>query len=462
MLTGSNNAEKIWNYLTCNGMTSYGAAGLMGNLKAESGMIAKRVEVLCLKRLKENGKTYTDEAYTAAVDSGQISRSEFLNPLPGKQYGYGLAQWTVARRKAGLYDLCKKRSVSIGDLETQLDWLMQELSTSYKKVYSVLQTASTIREASDAVLCDFERPANITESTKEKRASYGQEYYDKYAKEVGNMSVLIGHASISETVGINGAKGDSTKKEVCTRTWYSKPWDFMAIHPDANVREKHAATVEAACANDNIGYGQSDRNTLNTQANAVDYDLAKITTKCNCDCSSLQNVAAVASGAPRVTYESNGWTTRTMKAALKAAGYKIIDDATYLKSSAYCVRGAIYVKEGSHTVCGLTNGSKASQTLTKAGITASSSSASSGSTTGGSTYMFEVGTVKNGCKGNDVKLLQRLLKSNNCKGADGKDLTIDGDCGSNTVAAIKTYQKSNDLTVDGIAGANTWKSILLR
>jgi len=38
------------------------------------------------------------------------------------------------------------------------------------------------------------------------------------------MSILIGHASISETGGVNGTKGDSTGKEVCTRTWYSKDW----------------------------------------------------------------------------------------------------------------------------------------------------------------------------------------------------------------------------------------------
>lgn len=181
------------------------------------------------------------------------------------------------------------------------------------------------------------------------------------------MSVLIGHASISETGGVNGAKGDSTGKEVYTRTWYSKPWDFMAIHPDATVREKHAKAVEQACANDNIGYGQSDRNTLYTLAKAVSFNLSKVG-KCNCDCSSLQNVAAVASGAPGVTYGSNGWTTYTMKAALLAAGYKIITDSVYLKSEAYCVRGAIYVNISSHTVCGLTNGSKASQTLAKAGI----------------------------------------------------------------------------------------------
>lgn len=212
------------------------------------------------------------------------------------------------------------------------------------------------------------------------------------------MSILIGHASISENGTINGAKGDSTGKEVCTRSWYSKPWDFMAIHPDANVREKHAKAIEAACANDNIGYGQGDRNTLNTLAKAVNYNLAKVG-KCNCDCSSLQNVAAVASGASGVSYGSNGWTTSTMKAALQKAGYKIITDAAYLASADYCVRGAIYVKASSHTVCGLSNGAKASQTLSKAGIAAASgssgsSSGSSGSSSGSSAALkYKVGDI---------------------------------------------------------------------
>ena len=169
------------------------------------------------------------------------------------------------------------------------------------------------------------------------------------------MSVRIGHASISEKGTTNGAKGDQTGKEVCTRTWYSKPWDYMAVHPDAAVREKHAEAVEAACANNNIGYGQNDRNTLNTLAKAVGYDLLKVG-KCNCDCSSLQNAAAVASEAPGAVYGSNGWITATMKTALQKLGYKIITDRTYLASASYCVRGAVYVKSSSHTVCGLDNG----------------------------------------------------------------------------------------------------------
>lgn len=83
-------------------------------------------------------------------------------------------------------------------------------------------------------------------------------------------------------------------------------------------------------------------------------------------------------------------------------------------------------------------------------------------TAGGIGYMFDVGNVQKGSKGNDVKLLQRLLKSNGCKGADGKALTIDGDCGTNTAHAIKAYQKKKGLSVDGVAGPKTWKSILLR
>ena len=81
--------QRIYDSLIKGGMTPAGATGMMGNMFAESGLLSNRVEILCLKRLKENGKIYTDATYTAFVDDGTISRSSFLNPLPGKQYGYG-------------------------------------------------------------------------------------------------------------------------------------------------------------------------------------------------------------------------------------------------------------------------------------------------------------------------------------------------------------------------------------
>ena len=182
-LKGNSSEEKIWNYLNSKIDNSYGVAGLMGNLFAESGLKSNNLEDLCEKRLRENNKKYcTDDSYTAAVDNGKIGRAEFLNPLPNKCYGYGLAQWTSTGRKAGLYDLAKQRGVSISDEEMQLDYLISELKSVFPSVLSSLKNAKSVQEASDVVLTKFEMPANIGTEVKNLRASYGQKYYDKYAK----------------------------------------------------------------------------------------------------------------------------------------------------------------------------------------------------------------------------------------------------------------------------------------
>ena len=38
--------KKVWSYLVKHGMTEAGAAGMMGNMYAESGIIPNRVEIL--------------------------------------------------------------------------------------------------------------------------------------------------------------------------------------------------------------------------------------------------------------------------------------------------------------------------------------------------------------------------------------------------------------------------------
>ena len=192
---------RVWNYLFSKIKNAYGVAGLMGNLRAESGLIFNRVEILCLKRLKEHGKVYSDSSYTAAIDNGKISRSEFLNPLPGKQYGYGLAQWTSPGRKAGLYDLAKTKGVSIADEENTLDYLMKELSTSYTSVLTALKTATSVKQASDIVLKRFECPPDTGASVQSIRAKYGQEYYDKFFKPASNTdNIASAQPSIAQAI----------------------------------------------------------------------------------------------------------------------------------------------------------------------------------------------------------------------------------------------------------------------
>ena len=177
------------------------------------------------------------------------------------------------------------------------------------------------------------------------------------------MSVTIGHASIDENgKAYNGAAGDQTAKEVCTRTWYNKSWDVVLRCTDATMAEKMAIACEQACANNKIGYDQYQRNTLYTQAQKVNFDLSKITTACECDCSSLMCVCAIAAGiSPTSLYAGgNMRTTRNMRDAfVKTGKFQALTDSKYLTSDAYLKRGDIIVNEGSHTVMVLTNGSKA-------------------------------------------------------------------------------------------------------
>lgn len=174
-------AKKAYQYYISVGMTPEAAVGLMGNQYYESdGFVASRVEYLCIQRLKENGKNYTQDTYYKAVDSGKISRAEFLNPLPNRQYGFGICQWTTpVPRKSELYDRTVGKGLSIADEQAQLEYTVYELKTRYPSVWKTLTTTNSIKTASDTVLRDFEVPANW-QSQSATRLSFAQDYYNYF------------------------------------------------------------------------------------------------------------------------------------------------------------------------------------------------------------------------------------------------------------------------------------------
>ena len=421
--------KKAYKKFIAAGMTPAGACGLIGNLEAESdGFYPNRVEYLCIKRLKENGKTYTDESYTTAIDAGKISCEEFLHPLAGKQYGYGLAQWTSQGRKSRLWSYAKQKGTSIADLEMQLEFLLKELRESYSPVLAILKSATTIRQASDVVLKKFEIPANTCESVCVGRAARGQKFYDTYVK---------------------GAKEIPVQQSI----------------------EKAISWMEDTANDDSHGYCQDHR-----WGTDGDYD-----------CSSAVISAWENAGVP---VKTKGATyTGNMLGVFTANGFEVVTHDVNLKTGAGLKRGDVLLNTAHHTAMYCGNGKEVEASINEKGrahggkpgdqtgkeflirdyrnypwthvLRYTGATTTAYITTGGK-YMFSVGNVKSGTKGNDVKLLQRLLKSNGFRGADGKLLTIDGDCGTNTVYAIKSYQKKKGLSADGIAGPATWKSILLR
>ena len=171
----------IWDYLLSKIGNAYGVAGLMGSLYAESGCRPNNLQNSYEKKLN-----ITDAEYTMLVDGGHYP--DFVTD----KAGYGLAQWTFWSRKQALLDFAREQRKSIGDLHMQLDFLWKELKESYPAVLTVLKGADSVRQASDAVLLWYERPADQSEAVQVKRAGYGEGYYKKYACGGGSVPSIGG------------------------------------------------------------------------------------------------------------------------------------------------------------------------------------------------------------------------------------------------------------------------------
>ena len=238
----------IWDYFKAKGLNDFGIAGLMGNLYAESGLKPTNLQNTYSKKLG-----YTDAEYTAAVDQGKYTN--FVKDSAG----YGLAQWTYWSRKQNLLDFAQSKNKSIGDLNMQLDFLYKELSEGYKNsVLKVLCEAKSVLEASNSVLLKFERPADQSETVQNKRAGFGQTYYDKYAGKPATEE--SSKPAPTPTTGTNtgGTKmkyNSSNKPFVCMQTnstcykgtrkmtvlgvlWHStganNPWLKRYVQPSSN------------------------------------------------------------------------------------------------------------------------------------------------------------------------------------------------------------------------------------
>ena len=184
----TDNEKAIWDYLYGKIGNAYGVAGLMGNLYAESALRPNNLQNTYEKKLG-----LSDTQYTAKVDDG--SYTNFVKDSAG----YGLAQWTYWSRKQALQEYAKASGKSIGDLDIQLAFIWKELSEGYKALLKTLQAATSVTDASTAVLTQYERPADQGASVQAKRAGYGQTYYDKYAGATFPEKLITGYYRVRKS-----------------------------------------------------------------------------------------------------------------------------------------------------------------------------------------------------------------------------------------------------------------------
>lgn len=177
LLSGNSNEERVWNFLAQKGLTPQAIAGTLANLKQESGVDPKKQQ---------------------------------LGGGPGR----GLCQWEVGGRWNSLVKWAKEKGKDEWAIETQLEWMWKELSTS--DIDRRMKNAGSPNGfAGWQKLTDYKEACRIFEEAFERagkpnmprRYTFAQEYYDKWGKN--------GPSTVA-------ASGDARKVIEVAQSWLKK------------------------------------------------------------------------------------------------------------------------------------------------------------------------------------------------------------------------------------------------
>jgi hypothetical protein len=148
-----------------------GAAGLVGNLNAESGVLPQRLE----------GSKASTPMKTSSFQgqSREFTPQEVMNRSSQKQRGprlpgVGLAQWTTGSRRSGLfqhqYGGRQMGTDILFNMDAQVDYLVKELQSKYPGVnQAVTNSGISVNDACDEVVYNFEVPGSLLDANKHKR-----------------------------------------------------------------------------------------------------------------------------------------------------------------------------------------------------------------------------------------------------------------------------------------------------
>ena len=201
------NEKIVWEFLKEKGLTDAGAAGLMGNLQAESN-----IQSVIYENAFKPQIGLTDQEYVDKVNDG--SYINFVND----QVGFGLAQWTYFSRKQALLDACRG---DIGNLRCQLGYLMYEFDNDFKQILAVLKTSNDVYACAIKVMVEFENPVDQSEAKKNFRYQLSQNYYNEFTGTgpAGNTYTVVA----GDTLAAIAAKFGVTVEALCELNDISNP-----------------------------------------------------------------------------------------------------------------------------------------------------------------------------------------------------------------------------------------------
>ena len=232
-LNGSDNKAKIYNYLIGKGLTSTQAAGIMGNMEAESSFDPTLVEY-----------GFPNSRGETSVQGQPSSHDDNIPPSNANgQPGYGIVQWSGGR-KDGLQQLASSRNLKPSDLGVQLDYMWQELNGSYKSsVLDPIKASTSLEDATYIWLEHYEIPGDIP-GQKPIRLGFAQSMLQELGG--GTSSTTAGGGTDSGCGTGNAVSGSVAKIiEVAQQELATAPTDSAGI---ANYIQKFQGNPGSWCA----------------------------------------------------------------------------------------------------------------------------------------------------------------------------------------------------------------------
>ena len=174
-------------------------------------------------------------------------------------------------------------------------------------------------------------------------------------------TIYISHAISDEHKSASGGvAGDQTGREVLVSEWYLNPKGWVVLRcKDRDAAKKIAFNARAAADNPNIGYDQSERNTLFHVAEKVGFACALVETPCECDCSSLVRVCLWYAGIKVGHFN----TANEVELLLKTGKFLRLADAATTEHPDKLMEGDILVtRTKGHTCVVLNDGKNADVT----------------------------------------------------------------------------------------------------
>lgn len=214
--------KKIWDTFKAVGFTDIMTAAIMGNLYDESHFNPSNLQNSFEKKFKMN-----DEGYTSIVNSRLYPEESFIKDGAG----YGLAQWTFYTRKQALYDYTINSGYKINDLNRQLSFIINELTINYKGAFNMLREAKSIKEASNIILTQYEKPADQGSNVQNRRAEYSQEFYNQFASTSNENGTILPFLVKVDRSDLNIRKGPSISYQSIGKTGKGK---FTIVDVDHN------------------------------------------------------------------------------------------------------------------------------------------------------------------------------------------------------------------------------------